>query len=440
MGQRGRRQLQRQADGFDRIEKRGRSRGRARSKSASGARASTPARTQSPHGYKWNCYGCRDKGITTVNVGHQRCKVCRREAPRAAWEPRNMQVRGNGQQQQQQKGNAEANKLRAQVDRLEKEVAKKDNELSKQSAEIEAVAAAGGMEVDGDDGREGVRVALGKQREAVVDLERIYKKCPSPPLATALADARASQQALQVKLVEGRTLEENLRIVGLNINRREKAVAKIKEDGVELQDQLGSLQAKMDKLQAEYTAKHAELEHDKADRARLLARQATEAAAALPADAAPPAAPAAGAPTTPQGLFNAVAALPGFSEAQLLVLRGIWDSLLLQPRPPGETPVPPSPVLAPAAAPGVVATVPPAVEGAPAAEVAIVAATAPEAPAGAVEGEGAAAGVVDERLADAMDDGGPTPRARASAPSASNGNTWLVALDEQRAAKTRRKE
>ena len=457
MGQRGRRV--RRADGFDRIEKRGRSRGRARSKSASWARASTPAPNQPPYGFKWHCYGCRDRGITTVNIGHLKCKVCKCDPPRAAYELRYLQSRGNGQQGNQQ-GNSDYNKLRAQIERLEKEVAKKDKEvakkdveLAKQTEEIEAAAAAGGMEVDAGDGREDVRAALGKQRIAVLDLERVYKNCPSPPLAAALADARASQQVLQGKLVDGRTLEENLRVVGLNVARREKAATRIKEDSVELQDQIGKLQAKMDALQAEYTAKVAELERDKAERARLLARQATEAAASLPAVAAPPAAPAAAAPTAPQALFNAVAALPGFSEAHLQVLRGIWDTLPLQPRPPAEMPVPTSPVLAAAVPPAAVVAEAPAnvevpaaitADGGPAGEAAgtgaaVAAAPTPAATTGVVEG-GAAAAVVDDLLAEAMDDGVPTPTPTAAAPSGGGANTWLAALDEERAAKTRRKK
>ena len=437
MGQRGRRV--RQADGYDRIEKRGRSQGRARSKSARGARDSTPAR--SPHGFKWHCYGCRDRGITTVNIGHQKCKVCKRDAPRAAYETRNLLVRGNVQQ-----NNAE-HKLRAQAERLEREVARKDKEsaqkdaaLAKQNEEIEAAVAKGGMDVDAGDGREDVREALAKQRTAVSDLERVYKNCPSPLLASALDDARASFTALQGKLVSGRTLEENLRVVGLNVARREKAVARIKEDGLELQDQIGKLQAKMDTLQAEYLAKAAELERDKAERARLLARQATEAAAALPAAAGPTAAPEAAAPASPQALFNAMAALPGINEAHMQVLRGFWDSLVLPPRPPAEMPVPTSPVLAAATPPAAV------VAGAPANGEVPAAITADEGPAGeAPVPEAAVAAApapaeaegVDDLLAEAMDDGLPTPTPPVSAPSGSGSNSWLEALDEERAAKAR---
>ena len=159
--------------------------------------------------------------------------MCKRDAPRAAFDPRHIQVRGPGQQ-----SSAENAKLRAQIDRLNKDNAQKDVDLAKQHDELEAATAKGGMEVDEGDGREDVREALGKQRAAVSDLEKVYKTCPSPPLAAALTDARASFTALQVKLVEGRSLEENLRVVGLNVGRREKAVARIKEDGLLLQDKI----------------------------------------------------------------------------------------------------------------------------------------------------------------------------------------------------------
>ena len=151
-------------------------------------------------------------------------------------------------------------------------------------------------------------------------------------LAATLAEQQAILHGLQGKQVEGRTLEENLRITEGNIARRERAVARIREEGIELQDQLVVLQAKMAKLQSEFTTKFAELERDKADRARLLARKASEAAAGLPAETGQPAVPAPVAPTA-QGLFNAVAALPGFGDPHLQALRGIWEALQLQMQP-----------------------------------------------------------------------------------------------------------
>ena len=59
-------------------------------------------------------------------------------------------------------------------------------------------------------------------------------------------------------------------------------------------------------------------------------------------------------------------------------------------------------------------------------EAAVAAAPAP------AEAEG-----VDDLLAEAMDDGLPTPTPPVSAPSGSGSNSWLEALDEERAAKAR---
>ena len=84
--------------------------------------------------------------------------MCKRDAPRAAFDPRHIQVRGPGQQ-----SSAENAKLRAQIDRLNKENAQKDVDLAKQQDELEAATAKGGMEVDEGDGREDVKEALGKE-------------------------------------------------------------------------------------------------------------------------------------------------------------------------------------------------------------------------------------------------------------------------------------
>ena len=172
----------------------------------------------------------------------------------------------------------------------------------------------------------------------------------------------------------------------------------------------------------------------------MLARKATEAAAGLPAGAAQPAAPAPEAPT-PQGLFNAVASLPGFSDAHLQMLCGIWEALQLQPRPAVAVQVPTSPVLSPGTAPALVADVPPAGEGVPAAGdgAANAAPPAPEAPALSLVGEDAAAGL-EERLQAAPAEDTPAPMETTTAASGSGANGFLAALDEERAAKKGRKK
>ena len=337
----------------------------------------------------------------------------------------------------------EVDKLRKALEREREKNTRKDAELAKKDADHEAalaasVEAAGSMEVDSGAERDKAREELGKQREIVALAEKFHKLSPTTTTAAALAEAQASLQVLQGKVVEGRSLDENLRITDLNILRREKAVARITEEGSELQERIGEMQAKMAKLQAEYVAKQSELDRDKADRARLLKQKASEAAAAatLPAEAAATGAPAVVVtlPPSPQLLFDAVAALPGFDAADLQAMRGIWDKLRLQALPA----VPSSPTLT--------ASAPPAAGAGPveppAGEIALAAdggsqggvATAVVPPAPNPAGDGAAAGSEGPGLSAQ----GTAAIADATMDASENGGKckgFLEAIAEQRAAK-----
>ena len=199
----------------------------------------------------------------------------------------------------------------------------------------------------------------------------------------------------------------------------------------------------MAKLQADFTAKSDELERDKADRARLLARQASEAAAAasLPAVIGQPSF-AAPVPPAAEVLFNSVASLPGFGDQHLQALRGIWEALQLQVQPvlAASVLVPTSPVLEPAATPVLAAELPaaegtaPAAGSAPAADMLAEtqpAATEPTPPAGQPTPQAPGPMLVGESVAAGITDSQDEVAAKAAQAAGS----WKAALDEQRAAK-----
>ena len=204
-------------------------------------------------------------------------------------------------------------------------------------------------------------------------------------------------------------------------------------------------------LQSDFITKSAELDRDKEDKARLLARQAAEAAAVLPAPAPQPAV-AAAVPPTAEALFATFASLPNFGEVQHQALLSIFESLQVrvQPVPAEAVRVPGSPLLEPAAAPvvegelpatgGVAPTFAPTVgdgtaEGPPAATAPAATQPEPTPPAGQPTpqgpeprrvGEGEAAGIPDTQIASA-------------AKAAHAAGAWMAALDEERAAKKGRK-
>ena len=270
-------------------------------------------------------------------------------------------------------------------------------------------------------------------------------------LTAVLTMQKNELQRLLGMQVEGRSIGENLRITDANIIRRERALGKIKDEGLELQDRINDLHTRMAELQADFLAKSDELARDKEDKARLLARQASEAAAGLPAATAQPA-PAAAVPPTAEVLLNSVASLPGFGELQLQALRGIWESCGIaaavqqqaQQVPAALVQVPTSPVLAPTPTPVLgteapaaedpapnegdgpagelsVATQPPATEATPP-----PGQPTPQAPVPMLVGESIAAGVTDSQD-------------EAAAKAAQAAGTWKAALDEERAAKKGRK-
>ena len=345
--------------------------------------------------------------------------------------------------------NDEAADVSRELRRTQEALAEERKGKAKLAAELEAVQAdrATGMAVDagGDSDRGDVREDISKLRRAMASNEENIENSAGSVkdiLVAALEQQKIELLRLQGKQVEGRSIAENLRITEANISRRERALGRIKEDGLELQDRIVDLHAKMAKLQADFTIKSDELVRDKADKARLLARQASEAAASLPPAAPVQHAVAAAVPPTAEVLFNSVASLPGFCDQHLQVLRGLWEALQLQaqPVPAAAVRVPTSPVLEPAATP-VLAAPPPAGEGtAPAADTLAAAdlpahgepaGTEPTPPAGQPTPQGPAPMLVGDSEAEGVTDS----QGEAAAQAATAAGTWMAALDEERAAK-----
>ena len=270
-------------------------------------------------------------------------------------------------------------------------------------------------------------------------------------LTAACEEQKAELLRLQGLQVEGRTVGENLRITEANILRREKALGKIKEEGLSLQDRITELHAKMAALQSDFITKSGELARDKEDKARLLARQASEAAAGLPA-AAPQPAVAAAVPPTAEALFATFASLPNFGEVQRQALLGIFESLQVrvQPVPAEAVRVPGSPLLEPAAAPvvevelpateGVAPTIAPTVgdgtaEAPPAATAPAATQPEPTPPAGQPTPQGPE----PRRVGEGEAEGIPDTQIATAAKAACAAGAWMAALDEERAAKKGRK-
>ena len=361
-------------------------------------------------------------------------------------------------------------KIRKENERLKEQLAKERKDKAKLVADAEASQAAareGSMEVDADvaSARGDVREEIRKLRHNMANTEENIKSSNGTIkllFNEALAKQNIELQRLLGLQVEGRSIGENLRITDANIIRRERALGKIKDEGLELQDRINGLHTRMAELQTDFIAKSDELARDRADKARLLARQATEAAANLPAAAVQPA-PAAAVPPTAEDLFNCVASLPGFGELQLQALRGIYASCgitaapqqQVQQVPAASVQVSNSPVLAPAPAPTPVPRAePPAAEGiAPASTVPDTVPNVGDDLAG--ELEGALQPAATEATPPA---GQPTPQApvpmlvgesiatgvtdsqdEAAAKAAQAAGSWAAALDEERAAKKGRK-
>ena len=265
-------------------------------------------------------------------IGHHRCTRCGRDAPAAAFRAKNIEVRDapthrrkrspsrkGGQQEQ----SAEVIRLKKVEEKLRKEKQQLEQQLADKTLEGTGVH----EPEEGSDPKDALRKKLAALRADLGVFEGMVGTTPA--LAGVIAQTKLDIAALHTQLVEGQPINQRVRNLELQIQRRDKTRDKLAGDMVDLEAEQARIGAELDEKRRSYAAALKDIEDSQAERADLLLKKAAEAGAPVANAAAPPqaAGPAEITYDTALAVLLGIFSSSSFSDAEREGINGVAATL-----------------------------------------------------------------------------------------------------------------